>query len=308
VNNYSKKSSVLFSPLAAKLVLFFLLITPLSSYSKDGILAVMSDHRAIQQNFYSKLLNKLSEDTSVTQINASDITEEILSQHDLIISIGYKSAKVVAKHKTKNNVIYTLIPDNGSLQLSIPCEKTTCYKIYINQPVSRYVQLFKSLFPKGKTLVFATSNENSKKSQQVKTAAKNNNLAFKDISIHKNENISRTFINKLNNNDVLLALPNPDIYNANQAKSIILSTYHANVPIIAYSKSFAKAGALISLYSSIDNIAEKTANIVNTIITDGPQKQKEYYPDDFTIEINSAVARSLNINIDSENMLKRKIK
>jgi len=268
----------------------------------------MSDHGEIQQNFYSKLKNKLTKNTSVTQINSSDITKEIISQHNLIISIGYKSAKVMAKHKTKNNVIYTLIPDNGSLRLSIPCEKTACYKIYINQPVSRYVQLFKNLFPKGKTLVFATTKENSIKSQQVKTASKNNSLIFKDIRIHKNNNISRTLIKKLNNNDVLLALPNPDIYNANHAKSIILSTYHANVPIIAYSKSFAKAGALISLYSSIDNIAEKTANIVNAIITDGSLQQKEYYPDDFTIEINSAVARSLNINIDSENMLKRKIK
>lgn len=268
----------------------------------------MSDHRTIQQNFYLKLKNKLTKDVPVTQINASDITEEILSQHNLIISIGYKSAQVMAKQKTKKNVIYTLIPDNKSLQLNIPCEKTTCYKIFINQPVSRYVQLFKYLFPKGKSLAFATTSENSTKSQLVKEAVKNNSLIFKEIHIHKNNNISRTFINKLNNDDVLLALPNPDIYNANQAKSIILSTYHANVPIIAYSKSFAKAGALISLYSSIDNIAEKTANIVNTIIKDGPLNQKEYYPDDFTIEINSAVARSLNINIDSENMLKRKIK
>lgn len=309
MNNYLIKSLLPFLPLAAKLVLFCLLITPIPSYSKEDILAIMSNYGETQQNFYSKLKNKLTKSTAITQINSSDITKEIISQHNLIISIGYKSAKIMAKHKTKKTIIYTLIPDNDSLRLSIPCEKTTCYKIYINQPVSRYVQLFKQLFPKGKTLAFATTKENSIKSQQVKTASKNNSLTFKDIRIHKNNNISRTFINKLNNNDVLLALPNPDIYNANHAKSIILSTYHANVPIIAYSKSFAKAGALISLYSSIDDIAAKTANIVNTIITeDGPLTQKEYYPDDFTIEINSAVARSLNINIDTENMLKRIIK
>lgn len=295
-------------PIAAKLVLFCILITPFPSYSKEGILAIISDQGKTQQNFYSKLRNKLTKDTFVTQINASDITKEIISQHDLIISIGYKSAKMMAKHKTKNNVIYTLIPDTEYLRLSIPCEKTTCYKIYINQPVGRYVQLFKNLFPKGKTLVLATSKENSIKSQKVKTAAENNNLIFKDIRINKDDNISRAFINKLNNNDVLLALPNPDIYNANHARSIILSTYHANVPIIAYSKSFAKAGALISLYSSIDDVAEKTANIVNTIITDGALKQKEYYPDDFTIEINSAVARSLNANIPPQNILERIIK
>ena len=308
MNNYKIKSSLSFSPLVAKLVLFCLLISPITSYSKEGVLAIMSDHGRTQQNFYSKLKNKITKNTSITQINSSDITDEIINQHNLIISIGYKSAKIMAKHKTKNNIIYTLIPDNESLQLSIPCEKTTCYKIYINQPVNRYVQLFKNLFPKGRTLVFATTKANSIKSQQLKIASENNSLIFKDIRIHKNNNISRTFINKLNNNDVLLALPNPDIYNANHAKSIILSTYHANVPIIAYSKSFAKAGALISLYSSIDNIADKTANIVYSIITNGSLKQKEYYPDDFEIEINSAVARSLNINIDSENMLKRKVK
>ena len=308
MNNYKIKSSLPFSPLAAKLVLFCILITPLSSYSKEGVLAIMSDHGKTQQNFYSILKNKLTKNTPITKINSSDVTKEIISQHNLIISIGYKSAKVMAKHKTKNNVIYTLIPDNKSLRLSIPCEKTTCYKIYINQPVNRYVQLFKNLFPEEKTLVFATTKENSIKSQQLKIASENNNFIFKDIRISKNDNISRILINKLNNNDILLALPNPDIYNANHAKSIILSTYHSNVPIIAYSKSFAKAGALISLYSSIDNITEKTANIVNAIIENGSLKQKEHYPDDFTIEINSAVARSLNINIDSENMLKRNIK
>ena len=294
--------------LAAKIVLFCLLITPAPSYSKEDILAIMSNYGEVQQSFYSKLQNKLTKNTSLTQINYSDITNEIISQYNHIISIGYKSAKVMAKHETKNNIIYTLIPDNESLRVSIPCQKTTCYKIFINQPVSRYVQLFKNLFPKGKTLAFATTKDNTIKSQQVKKAAISNNLIFKNIRIPKNHNISRLFINNLNNNDVLLALPNPEIYNASHAKSIILSTYHANVPIIAYSKSFAKAGALISLYSSIDNIADKTANIVNTIITGGQLKQKEYYPDYFTIEINSAVARSLNINIDSENILKRNIK
>ena len=292
----------------AKLVLFCLLLTPLSSYSKEGVLAIISNHGKTQQNFYSKLKSKLTKDTSITQINSSDITDELINQYELIIPIGYKSAKVVAKYKTKKNIIYTLIPDSESLRLSIPCKKTTCYKIYINQPVDRYIQLFKNLFPEGKTLVFATTKENSISSQQIKKSSKNNNLIFKDIRISKNGNISRTLINKLNHNDVLLALPNADIYNANHAKSIILSTYHANVPIIAYSKSFAKAGALISLYSSIDNIADKTANIVYSIITNGSLKQKEYYPDDFEIEINSAVARSLNINIDSKNMIKRKIK
>ncbi len=268
----------------------------------------MSSKGEIYQNFYSQLEKKLHTNIIITKTSYSEINNETLSQYNFIVSIGYKAARTLSNHKTNGNIVYSLIPDNEALQRKTPCKKTTCYKIYINQPVSRYIKLFKILFPKGKNLVLATTHTNSKISQQVKSASKNNGIVYKEISIQKNKNISRMFINELTSNDVLLALPNPAIYNANNAKSIILSSYHANVPIIAYSKSFAKAGALISLYSSTDNIAEKTANIVNSIIKDGPQKQKKYYPDNFTIEINSSVARSLNINIDSENVIKRKLK
>ncbi len=303
---YHTKCLLNFFPLTEKWGLFCLLLTPTFAFSQEHVLAVMSNHGKIYQNFYSTLEDKLYKNISITRVSFSDINNEILSQHNFIVSIGYKAAKAVSKHKIKTPIIYSLIPDNESLRRSIPCKKTTCYKAYINQPLNRYTKLFKVLFPE-KNLVLATTKANTRKAQQVKTASKNIGIVYKEIRIQK-QNTTRSFINKLNNNDVLLALPNPDIYNANNAKSIILSTYHANVPIIAYSKSFAKAGALVSLYSSIDNIADKTASIINKIIMEGPQKQKEYYPDDFMIKINSAVARSLNIDIDSESIIKRKIK
>jgi ABC-type uncharacterized transport system substrate-binding protein len=144
--------------------------------------------------------------------------------------------------------------------------------------------------------------------RQIKLVSKKYNINNKAIHIKNDENIARTLINKLSKDDVLLALPNTNIYNKNSAKSIILSAYHKNVPIIAYSNAFAKAGALASLYSSINNIAYKTASVANNIIENGYDEQKEYYPDEFTIKINFAVARSLNIEIASENEIKRQIK
>ncbi|MCW8899597.1 MAG: hypothetical protein OQK75_05015 [Gammaproteobacteria bacterium] len=278
------------------------------SYSQESVLAVTSNDGKIYQNFYTRLKESLDKGTKISKISYSDINNTILNSSSTVVSIGAKAAKSVSKYKINANVIYSFIPDDELLQSKIPCKKTTCYKIYINQPVNRYVQLFKALFPEGKKLAFAHTEKNSIKSQQVKSALKKNDLIYKDIHIQKDNNASRIFINELNNDDVLLALPNHYIYNSENAKSIILSTYHANVPIIAYSKSFAKAGALISLYSSVDNVADKTAKIIGSIIVDGTLSQKEYYPDDFMIEINSAVARSLNINISSENILKSKIR
>lgn len=292
----------------AKCGLVCFLLIPTFAYSQEPILAVMSSNGKMYQGFLSKLEKKLHNNTTISQISFSEINNKTLNSYKIIIPVGYKAAKAVSKYKTNSTIIYSLIPDDESLQSNMLCKKTTCYKIYINQPINRYIQLFKILFPKGKTLAFSVTKEKSKKAQQVKIASENNSLIYKDIRIEKNKTITRTLIDKLNNDDVLLALPNPDIYNSNNAKSIILSTYHANVPIIAYSKSFAKAGALISLYSSIDNVADKTANVINATNKNGFLKQKEFYPDNFMIEINSSVARSLNMNIDSANIIKSKMK
>lgn len=301
-----------FLPTTAKWVSFCLLLVPTLSYSQDNILAVMSGDGKIYQTFYStlkdKLENKSQTNITLTQVSASEVNNKILNKYNLIISIGYKAATIVAKHNPKTTVIYSLIPDDGPLLASIPCKNKSCYKVFINQPVSRYIALFKIVFPYKNNLAFATTQANSHKSQQLKMAARLNGFIYNEIIIKQDSNIARTLTNKLNKNDILLALPDSAIYNSGNAKSIILSSYHKNVPIIAYSQSFAKAGALTSLFSSVDNIANKTANIANKIIQNGSQTEKEYYPDDFAIVINSAVAHSLNIDIDSEKTIKRKIK
>jgi ABC-type uncharacterized transport system substrate-binding protein len=292
----------------AKRAVICLLLLPSIAFSQERVLTVMSNSGKIYQEFYSALNKKLDKSTKSAKINISEVNAETLNNFEIIIPVGYQAAKVVSKYKSKSSIVYSLIPDDELLRSKLPCQNTACYKIYINQPVERYIKLYKVLFPQGKRLAHASAREKSKLIRKLKNTARNNGVSLKNIYIKKEDNIPRAFIENLNNDDVLLALPDTAIYNANNAKSIILSTYHANVPIIAYSKSFAKAGALISLYSSIENIADKTAAIANEIIANKILKQKEYYPDDFMLEINVSVARSLNINIDSEEIIMRKIK
>jgi ABC-type uncharacterized transport system substrate-binding protein len=292
----------------ARRVFFCLLTLPTITYSQSNILTVVSSYDRLYQDFYSTLEDGLQDDSTIRQISASEIDSETLNQYDLVIPVGYRAAKKVAEYKSKPTVIYSLIPDTESPLNSITCKETNCYKVYINQPIQRYIKLFKKLFSERNTLAVAEIQENSKRMHQIKLISKKYRIKNKAIYIKNDENIARTLINKLSKDDVLLALPNPNIYNKNSAKSIILSAYHKNVPIIAYSEAFAKAGALVSLYSSIDNIANETASVANNIIENGYLTQKEYYPNEFTIKINSTVARSLNIDIAVENDIKRQIK
>ena len=292
----------------ARPIFLCLLLTPALCYSQGNILTVLSGDNRIYQGFYSKLEDAFNENHTLNQVQSVDINDEELEQYDLIISVGSRAAKAIADQKVKQTVVYTLIPEKDSLLANNPCINKNCYQVYINQPVTRYVKLFKSLFTENNRLVLATTRVNSKLSQQLHTSADNHGISYKAIKLDPDENITRSLISQLHKNDVLLALPNPAIYNSRYSKNVILSTYHKNIPIIAYSKSFSKAGALISLYSGIDDVARKTATLVDSIYDSGLPKKKTYYPDSFSIEINSAVARSLNISIEPKNAIMRSIK
>jgi len=291
-----------------KYALVCLLLIPALCYSQQNVLTVISGDNQIYQHFYSELESGLNESHTLTKVHSHNINDDTFEKYDLIISIGSRAAKTIANYEVQQTVIYTLIPDNESLLNTVTCKVSNCYSVYINQPAIRYVELFNALFTENHRLVLASTRANTKISKQLLVATKKNKTLFKEIHVDQHGNVARSLINQLNSNDILLALPDAAIYNATHSKNIILSAYHKNIPIIAYSKAFAKAGALISLYSSIEDIAEQTSSLVNTIHNNGKQEQKEYYPDEFSIEINSAVARSLNLSIDSKNAIMRKIK
>jgi len=286
-------------------IIFFLFV-PVLAYSGESVLVVLSKDAKIYNDFYSALQKKLNVD--VVKISVADANNKLLKKHGYIITVGYSAAKKISEYKLHSTVVYSLVYNNQQTQYKFPCINTSCYYIYINQPVSRYVKLFKQLFPQDRVLVLATTKADTVIAQELKMASEKIGVDYKELIVKTDENITRTFLNKLSNRDVLLALPNASIYNANNAKSILLSTYHKDIPIIAYSKAFVKAGAIAGLYSGIEHVADQTARAVNTIMESGQQEQKEYYPDDSTIEFNSSVARSLNIDIDSINLIKRELK
>lgn len=292
----------------AKWSVFCLLILPSFTYAQERVLSIFSNNGSVSRNFISKIESLSSSELVFHKSNYTEIDKEQINQYSIIVAVGVKAARALSKYKTKASIVYTLIPDNELLQSGIKCKSSKCYKVFLNQPVMNYVRLFNVLFPYGRRLVFATTDNNSVVSKTVKRLSNKNNIHHKEIIIKANQNISRIFESELKEKDVLLALPDPGIYNASNARSIILSSYHANVPIISYSKSFAKAGAMIGLYSGIDDLAKTTLSVITAISSGSPVTKKEIYPDNFAVEINYAVARSLNIEIDSENDIKRKMK
>jgi ABC-type uncharacterized transport system substrate-binding protein len=98
---------------------------------------------------------------------------------------------------------------------------------------------------------------------------------------------------------ILLATPDGAIYNAESIKSILISSYRSDQYVVGFSSAMVNAGALATVKSDIGEIAEQAKEVVSEIDAGSPVPEAQY-PKYFSVDLNDAVARSLNVVIDDK--------
>ncbi|MGZ8356309.1 MAG: hypothetical protein ACXWVF_06815 [Telluria sp.] len=106
-------------------------------------------------------------------------------------------------------------------------------------------------------------------------------------------------LNRIAKSEVLLATPDGAVYNPENFRNILLSSYRHNQAVIGFSSDMVKSGALASTYSDIGDINAQVAEMARAYIDTGALPQPQF-PRYFRAIVNDAVARSLNVRVDAE--------
>ena len=106
-------------------------------------------------------------------------------------------------------------------------------------------------------------------------------------------------LSRIGRSEVLLALPDSAIYNPENIRNILLSTYRRKQAVIGFSSDMVKVGALATTYSEIEDINAQVAEMAAAFVASGalPAPQFPHY---FRTAINEGVARSLDIAVTNE--------
>lgn len=106
-------------------------------------------------------------------------------------------------------------------------------------------------------------------------------------------------LTRLKRHEVLLALPDGAVYNPENIRNILLSTYRRKQAVIGFSSDMVKVGALATTYSEIEDINAQVAEMAAGFVASGelPAPQFPHY---FRTAINEGVARSLDIAVSDE--------
>jgi len=109
----------------------------------------------------------------------------------------------------------------------------------------------------------------------------------------------------MNRSNAILTLPDPVALSPRRAKWLLYQSYQKKVPIISFSRSFVKAGALAAVFSTPRQIGRQAGEVAISILKDPEYAPRFLYPSYFDIALNRAVARSLGLEIaDKESLMK----
>jgi hypothetical protein len=115
-------------------------------------------------------------------------------------------------------------------------------------------------------------------------------------ALAQGDDINRV-LNRIAPNEVLLAMPDSGVYNAENIRNILLSTYRHKQGVIGFSSDMVKAGALATTYSDITDIDAQVAELA-AHYADGGELEPPRFPQYFRTIINEGVARSLDIVVN----------
>ncbi len=223
--------------------------------------------------------------------------------YDLLVAIGSKVTQQLQSELIATPIISIFISSIGYTHGPLPQHTA----IFIDQPPSRYLSLIKEILPHSNIVSLLYSDYSDTFYQQLRQAATQQQFQINGQKVSSESDIYSALDNAVKNSDVLLAIPDPNIYNRRTIKTIFLTSYQDEIPIIGFSGSYTTAGAISSLHSTIPDIAKQLAESIVYFIQNGRTLPASSYPHYFHISTNRKVANSLSITLDEPEALQKKI-
>lgn len=234
---------------------------------------------------------------SVINADTVDTQHQKLQASDIIITLGIDAALKMAKKYGNKNIVSAYITLNQQQRHQAKLDHHNL--VLLDQPLSRYLA-FTALMLQPRSVGIINSNKLTLNKNQ-RDILSEFNLNLRQYELQKQADILTMTRQLLKNNDVHLLLPDDRIYNRNTLKGILLASYHSRKPVISYSPSYVKAGALTSIFSSPSDIGSQLASVIRRLTVKRKQakpiiKFKQY----FSITVNNRVAHALGLNLLDE--------
>jgi len=287
-----------------KLGWLLVFVTGLASATPPEILLVATSRTATYTDFIEAFSSSLATNGDKTHPHQEELLfldeenfnpQQINANTRLLITVGTKAARMIAKQDIGIPILNTLIPESAYLNISTtatPCAHHSA--IFIDQPVQRQVTLARALFPGADKYGVLLGEVSARRKPEVTDSVDSTGL---DIIIreYSGENGPEWLTRELvEESDLLIAISDPVALNRNNAKWLLYTAYQYQTPVIGFSQAYVKAGAAAAVYSTPQQIGRHAARLVADIdLSEDFCLPDPVYPGEYGVSVNSGIVRSL---------------
>jgi putative ABC transport system substrate-binding protein len=217
----------------------------------------------------------------------------------MVVTIGVSALRGFVESGPRVPLLATLVPRTAYAKLANAAGQggRAHSAVWLDQPAGRLFELLRLAMPLRRRVAVVFGPESRIQEEDVLRAASERNFIVVPAYSEGDERSWTALQSVIDNADVLLALPDPQVYNGETLYAVLTSTYRRGIPVVSFSQAFARAGALLALYSTPAQIGPQVGAIIRTTLN-GRQLPPPQGPHDFSIGINAKVARSLGVLLD----------
>lgn len=270
----------------------------LSSDATDGRLWIILSN---DNPFFKRSIHRLEAllTDRLTHLEQIDVKEvdtyrKQLSDADLIITLGARAMRQVGALALDRPLLHAYLT---RYQFITDPPVIGSHSLLLDQPLPRMIR-FDRMVSGGKRIGLLSSEASAYDEAELSKLSEQEQVELVQQLLPADfANPVATVRELLRDTDNLLALPAPDIYNRNTLKGILLAAYRLRKPVISYSPSHVRAGALGALYTTPEQIGDQLANLTRRWLDGEPPKKRYSLAQFFAIELNTRVASSLGIEL-----------
>lgn len=222
------------------------------------------------------------------------------------LTLGSDALSRALQRDGRAPVVAALIPRQGYERIvkGAPRATSPVVAVYLDQPLGRQVDLLHLALPEVRKVGALWGPESVAQETALQAALQARNLQLVSGTVTAGNALFAALRPVLGEADALLAVADPEVYNGSTVSNILLATYRAQLPVMAFSPAYVKAGALLALYSTPLQIGVQAAGLARQVQV-GTAGVTSQFPTDFSVAVNEHVARSLGYSLDEASLLVR---
>src|SRR5690606_3325154 len=281
------------------LMLVLICLFPLFGWA-DTIAVVIPRDTVLTRNFVEALSSRLPADR--LEVHVLGITP-VPDSASLLVTMGQEALQWRLTQPLHIPTIATYVTLDGLRELHDSVRPSSVQILLASAKPDRQLLLAQLLIPHMDTAGLLVSDQQQWQQRFWQAAAARHGVTLYARSVSDPAELPRRLSDVLNESDVLVGLDDPAIYNAENLKTLLLTSYARRRVLIGPSAPFIAAGSLSTTYSTPENMAE-------SVIATWRQPWKPAairYPEQFSVLSNAQVAHSLGLPPPDDGELMRRI-